>query len=107
MSEIITADGSVLNLYDGAYSGAQIDAAVARALRGGEIDDEIDAMRALIGPPLVAQTKAKMTDTGKIYVYTGSESGMINGNWYYWNGTAWVSGGVYNAVAVQTDKTPR
>lgn len=105
MSEIITADGSVLNLYDGAYSGAQIDAAVARALRGGEIDDEIDAMRALIGPPLVAQTKAKMTDTGKIYVYTGSESGMINGNWYYWNGTAWVSGGVYNAVAVQTDKT--
>ena len=46
-----------------------------------------------------------MTDKTRVYVYTGSESGMTAGNWYYWNGSAWISGGVYNAVAVQTDTT--
>ena len=46
-----------------------------------------------------------MTDHNKIYVYTGSETGYTAGNWYYWNGSAWASGGVYNSVAVQTDTT--
>ena len=57
------------------------------------------------GSPLVANVKADMTDSERVYVYTGSESGMTVGNWYYWDGSAWTSGGVYNAVAVQTDTT--
>ena len=57
------------------------------------------------GSPLTASTKSAMTDKTRVYVYTGSESGMTAGNWYYWNGSAWTSGGVYNAVAVQTDTT--
>ena len=57
------------------------------------------------GSPLTAALKAEMTDKTRVYVYTGSESGMTAGNWYYWNGSAWTSGGVYNAVAVQTDTT--
>ena len=57
------------------------------------------------GYPFTAATAAAMADTTKIYVYTGSETGYTNGNWYYWNGTAWVSGGVYNATALETDKT--
>ena len=57
------------------------------------------------GYPFTAATAAAMTDTAKIYVYTGAETGYTNGNWYYWNGTAWVSGGVYNATALETDKT--
>lgn len=57
------------------------------------------------GYPFTAATAAAMTDTAKIYVYTGSETGYTNGNWYYWNGTAWTSGGVYNATALETDKT--
>ena len=57
------------------------------------------------GSPLTATTAAEMTDKTRVYVYTGSETGMTAGNWYYWNGSAWVSGGVYNAVAVQTDTT--
>lgn len=57
------------------------------------------------GYPFTAATAAAMADTTKIYVYTGSETGYINGNWYYWNGTAWTSGGVYNATALETDKT--
>lgn len=55
--------------------------------------------------PLVAATAADMTDQTKVYVYTGSEAGYVAGNWYYYNGSSWVSGGVYNAVAVSTDKT--
>ena len=57
------------------------------------------------GSPLTAPTKAQMTDHTRVYVYTGSEPNMVAGNWYHWNGTEWISGGVYNAVAVQTDTT--
>lgn len=59
----------------------------------------------MVGSPLVAATAADMTDTEKIYVYVGSESGYTNGNWYYYDGSIWVSGGVYNSTAFQTDKT--
>lgn len=57
------------------------------------------------GSPLKAKTAAEMTDKKKVYVYTGTETGYINGNWYTWEETAWVSGGVYNSAAIQTDKT--
>ena len=53
-----------------------------------------------VGSPLTATTAAGMTDHAKVYVYTGSESGYNSGHWYYWNGSAWADGGVYNAVAV-------
>ena len=65
----------------------------------------INSLKSAVGSPLVAESAAKMQDTSKIYVYTGAESGYTKGNWYYYNGTAWTSGGVYNSVAVQTDKT--
>lgn len=69
------------------------------------VGNEIATIRAAVGSPLKASTVAQMTDTNKIYVYVGSESGYTNGNWYYWNGSAWTSGGVYNSVAVVTDPT--
>lgn len=47
------------------------------------------------GAPATASTVAEMTDTSKIYIYTGNEPGYTAGNWYYWDGTAWVSGGAY------------
>lgn len=61
--------------------------------------------KAYVGSPLVANTVSTMTDQTKVYVYTGSESGYTAGNWYYHNGSAWVSGGVYNSSAVNVDKT--
>lgn len=67
--------------------------------------DAINEVAMAISGPLKAATAAAMTDQTKIYVYTGSESGYTAGNWYYYNGSAWTSGGVYNAVAVQTDST--
>lgn len=69
------------------------------------VGDEIATIRAAVGSPLKASTVAQMTDENKIYVYVGSESGYTNGDWYYWDGSAWISGGVYNSVAVVTDPT--
>lgn len=70
----------------------------------GTLYDIKDAVARLsTGAPATAASVAAMTDTSKIYVYTGSESGYTNGNWYYNNGSSWVSGGVYNSAAVETD----
>jgi len=63
----------------------------------------IFATKGEVGTPLVAATAAAMTDTSKIYVYTGSETGYTAGDWYYYDGSDWQSGGVYNSAAVQTD----
>lgn len=66
---------------------------------------QVTEIKAAVGSPLVANTASAMTDQTKIYVYTGSETGYTAGHWYYYNGTAWVDGGVYNSIAVETDKT--
>ena len=65
------------------------------------------SLKSMVGTPLLAATKAAMTDRSKIYVYTGSESGMTAGNWYYYDTATnvWASGGIYNSAAVATDKT--
>ena len=57
------------------------------------------------GSPLVAATAAAMTDHSRVYVYTGSETGKTAGHWYYWNGSAWTDGGVYNSQGINTDTT--
>ena len=54
---------------------------------------------AFVGSPYTALTASAMTDHNKVYVYVGTESGMTSGHWYYWNGTAWTDGGVYNSIA--------
>lgn len=58
------------------------------------------------GAPLTASTSSAMTDTSRVYVYTGTTGGgFTNGHWYYYNGSAWTDGGTYNSAAVQTDAT--
>lgn len=44
---------------------------------------------------LAALQAAKPTGDSSIYVTTD------NGNWYYWNGTTWTSGGVYQATGIE------
>ena len=53
-----------------------------------------------VASPLTASLVAQMTDTTRIYVYAGAEGGYTAGNWYYHNGTAWTSGGVYQATGI-------
>lgn len=69
------------------------------------IDAKMKDVENKVGAPLIAKTAAEMTNKERPYVYVGSQSGYTKGNWYYWNGSSWVSGGVYNSVAVETDKT--
>lgn len=69
------------------------------------IVESINTLGYAVGGPNVASTVSAMTDASKVYVYTGSETGYTAGNWYYYNGSAWVSGGVYQATAVETDTT--
>ena len=57
-----------------------------------------------IATPKAVTLLAEMTDVAKIYVYTGVEGGHVAGNWYYHNGTAWTSGGVYQATGL-TDES--
>lgn len=61
---------------------------------------DVSALQAAVGSPLIANAVADMTNTEKVYVYTGSEAGYTSGNWYYYNGSAWVSGGTYNSQAI-------
>ena len=75
------------------------------AQMAGEVNDFYAAMQAGYGSPLVAATAADMTDHTKVYVYVGSETGYTSGDWYYWNGSAWADGGVYNSAAVSLDDT--
>ena len=71
---------------------------------------DLNNMRAAVGSPLTAATTSAMTDTSKIYVYTGTTTTVSGvtftaGNWYYHDGTKWQLGGTYNETALETDTT--
>ena len=70
-----------------------------------DIDSIMTTLQTFDGQPGVAETVSDMTDTNKIYIYVGSETGYTSGDWYYYDGTAWVSGGAYVANPVQIDDT--
>lgn len=69
------------------------------------LEAAVEELRAAVGSPLVAEEAADMTDTDKIYVYVGSEEGYTAGDWYYYDGSVWQDGGVYNSTAFVTDAT--
>ena len=95
----VVVDASVVP-GDAIPSDSQLDGIVAECQAYAE-----SAKNAAYGSPLTANTAADMTDQDRVYVYTGSETGYTAGHWYYYDGSAWTDGGVYNAVAVQTDTT--
>ena len=87
-------------------SAEQLSSAVTQVeANTADISNLKQNIKTFVGSPLVASAAAEMTDTTRVYVYVGSETGYTFGNWYYYDGTSWVSGGVYNATAVNTDKT--
>ena len=61
-------------------------------------------MISLLGTPIAVSTAAGMTDHESIYLYTGSESGYINGYWYYYSNGSWHAGTRYGGnIPVYTD----
>ena len=70
------------------------------------INEQIQAQNVRInaissGSPLAASSTAGMTDTSRIYVNT------TDGYWYYYNGSAWTQGGVYQASVSSIDSYTR
>ena len=55
--------------------------------------------RVASGAPIVVASTSAMTDTSRIYVL------KTDGKWYYHNGSSWVAGGEYGAVATDTTLT--
>ena len=53
------------------------------------------------GSPLVANSITEMTDTSKTYVNT------FDGNWYYYDGSSWQVGGVYQATKIEDSSITR
>ena len=103
-----------INFNNGKAGGTPVSASNLRHVENGIVaaHNDIAALTANVnslseryGTPLVAHTAAEMTDNTKIYVYVGSETGYTTGNWYYYDGDSWESGGAYNSTAINTDKT--
>lgn len=57
--------------------------------------NQINALES--GSPLAASSTSGMTDTTRIYVNT------TDGYWYYYNGTAWTQGGVYQETVLNDE----
>jgi len=60
-----------------------------------------------VATPKAVTLVAEMTDVAKVYVYTGVEGGYVAGNWYYHNGAAWTSGGVYQSTGISDSAVTR
>ena len=101
-------------IYHSQYTAAQIENAIGKGPRvnasgywevwdvstGAYVSTGVGAG---VTAPFVVTTASQMTDTGKIYIYNGTETGYQAGYWYYYNGSAWVPGGIYQVAG--TDKT--
>ena len=71
-----------------------------------EVDADIAQIRGLVDSavgqtPIVVSNSSDMTDHTKIYVLS------TDGEWYYWNGTAWTSGGTYQATAISANSVEK
>lgn len=103
--EAAPLDGYTLSSSNFSALNQLVNQALASAASAGTAAEAVNAIKAAVGSPLVANTAAAMTNEEKVYVYTGSETGYTNGYWYYFDGSEWQPGGLYNAAAVQTDTT--
>lgn len=75
----------------------------AKDYRDGAKDWYDQTLALVSGSPKVVDLAADMTDENIIYVYVGSEEGYVNGDWYYYDGNAWVDGGAYGSTGGMSD----
>ena len=66
----------------------------------------IESIFNALSTPTAASEASEMLDESTIYVYTGSETGYTYGDWYYYDGTEWVSGGEYASTALTVETAP-
>lgn len=76
------------------------------ATTDGSIKQQLDGLKDAVGGPIPVSTVAEMNeDTTRAYLYTGNETGYTYGNWYYYDGSNWTSGGQYLSNIVTIDDT--
>lgn len=73
-------------------SGAIRGEEATRQDADNNLQSQIDGLAS--GSPLTASSTSGMTDTSRIYVNT------TDGYWYYYNGTNWEAGGVYQSTGI-------
>ena len=61
-----------------------------------QIDSKVNSVTS--GSPIPVDSIGDMTDTTKTYVLT------TDGNWYYYNGSSWVSGGAYQSTGLSDNQ---
>ena len=105
-TEVVAPEAVLDRVVSGNYISI-LTAAMAQAADDlAEAQTIFDQIKAAYGAPLTANTAVAMTDTSRVYVYTGTTGGgFTNGHWYYWDGTAWADGGNYNSTGFTTDTT--
>ena len=87
-------DGTLTELIEN-YMDPYIDEQNSRIT---SIENQVSSLAS--GSPILVDTMEEMTDTTKIYLLSS------NGNWYYYNGTNWTSGGVYQATEYGENTIP-
>ena len=84
-----------LDYYNGKVQ-TKLDAEkTARTAADTNLQTQINGLAS--GSPMAAASTAEMTDTTRVYVNT------TDGHWYYWNGSAWTDGGVYQGTEAAND----
>lgn len=101
MQAILDAGENAQDAAESAEASADSAEDAAESATSAEASAEIAKIR--YGSPLVAHLVADMEDESRVYVYVGEENGYTAGDWYYYDGEAWTSGGAYNAEGVNTD----
>ena len=89
----MASDGSLTNLikdYVTPFINAQNTEIAIIRNDVNRIDNKVDAT--VSGSPLSASSVSDMTDTTRIYVNT------TDGYWYYYDGTQWTQGGIYQST---------
>lgn len=85
------------NLYDDLRTEVNTEISIFKNTVNNEIDViDTKVNSATSGSPLVASSTSGMTNTSRVYVNT------TDGKWYYYNGSAWVAGGVYQATSARS-----
>jgi len=87
--DAMAEDGSLTNLIKDYVDPIQEEFEDSINNRIIVMENKVNA--ATSGSPLVASSTSGMTDTTRVYVNT------TDGYWYYYNGTAWVQGGIYQS----------
>jgi len=97
----------VAHLEPEAGGGEDPEEEATNAQKIGQLQTDVAVINTQVGAlangsPTPVATVAEMTDESAVYLYTGSETGYTAGNWYYWSGSAWTSGGTYGGAVTDT-----